>query len=67
MSATYTVHNVVKDIELTRRVHEDEDGKFDFAVITIKATSGCYVGDETQDHEIKFFVKDKDRSVNLKT
>ena len=67
MSSSYTVHNVVKDIEITTRVHEDDDGKFDFAVYTIKAISGSYVGDDTQHHEIKFFVKDKDKSIRLLT
>ena len=67
MSSSYTVHNVVKDIEIKTRVHEDNDGNFDFTVYTIKAVSESFIGEGNDHHEIKFFVKDKGNSIRLLT
>tara|TARA_R100001443_G_scaffold101142_1_gene108922 strand:- start:1251 stop:1457 length:207 start_codon:yes stop_codon:yes gene_type:complete len=65
MSSVYTVHDVVKDIEIKKRTHEDSDGNFDFTVYTIKAISSSFSGDDTQHHEIKFFVKDKNKAIRF--
>jgi hypothetical protein len=67
MTTSVSVHNVLKDIEIKRSIHEDDDGNFEFAVITIIAESKCYRGEESMTHEIKFFVRDKDKYIRLLT
>ena len=56
MTTSVTVHNVLKDIEIKKSIHEDDDGNFEFAVISIVAESQSYNSDDSMTHEIKFFV-----------
>ena len=56
MTTSVTVHNVLKDIEIKKSIHEDDKGNFEFAVISIIAESQSYRSDESTTHEIKFFV-----------
>ena len=67
MTTSVTVHNVFKDIEIKKSIHEDDDGNFEFAVISIVAESQSYNSDDSMTHEIKFFVKDKEKTIRLLT
>ena len=67
MTTSVTVHNVLKDIEIKKSILEDDDGNFEFAVISIIAESQSYRSDESTTHEIKFFVKDKEKTIRLLT
>ena len=67
MTSSVAVHNVLKDIEIKKSIHEDDDGNFEFAVISIVAESQSYNSDDSMTHEIKFFVKDKEKTIRLLT
>ena len=67
MTTSVTVHNFLKDIEIKKSIHEDDKGNFEFAVISIIAESQSYRSDESTTHEIKFFVKDKEKTIRLLT
>ena len=67
MTTSVTVHNVLKDIEIKKSIHEDDKGNFEFAVISIISESQSYRSDESTTHEIKFIVKDKEKTISLLT